>query len=240
MNGGICVNKVGSYECKCGSGLDGKHCENDIDECKNSPCKNGGKCVNAHGSFRCDCAQGYDGKLCDHDIDECINNPCQNTDNCSNSAGSYSCNCIQGFEGKNCEYDTDECKGINPCQNGGTCQNKVGTYKCVCPNGYSGFNCEIKKHFKALGCFEDKRNDRTMGASMLKNLRKYIDWRDMTKTVQSCAAIARSHSMYFFAIQYYGECWGGPASAQYRKHGEANNCWSGVGGPFSNFVYQLL
>ena len=45
--------------------------------------------------------------------------------------------------------------------------------------------------------------------------------------------------LYYFAIQYYGECWGAPVGAQYHKHGPANNCWSGVGGPFSNYVYKL-
>ena len=45
--------------------------------------------------------------------------------------------------------------------------------------------------------------------------------------------------MYYFAIQYYGECWGAKTGTKYDKHGPANNCWSGVGGPFSNYVYKL-
>ena len=46
--------------------------------------------------------------------------------------------------------------------------------------------------------------------------------------------------MYYFAIQYFGECWGAPDGTKYDKHGEANNCWSGVGGSFSNYVYRLF
>ena len=57
------------------------------------------------------------------------------------------------------------------------------------------FNCSflVEKEFVALGCFQDNANDRAMG-KLLKNLRQFIDWRDMSKTVKKCAEIARSHS----------------------------------------------
>ena len=46
----------------------------------------------------------------------------------------------------------------------------------------------------------------------------------------------------YFAIQYYGECWGGRADAHYDKHGRAPDdaCWNGVGSANINFVYELL
>ncbi|XP_073237998.1 uncharacterized protein [Porites lutea] len=240
QNGGTCKNEIGTYKCLCFPGYKGKNCDQDVDECKQSSlCKNNGTCVNIPGGFQCRCQAGYQGDDCSQDVDECINNPCQNTGNCTNKPGSYECYCIDGFEGKNCEKDKDECSGSNnPCQNGSTCENKIGTYKCICPDGYTGFNCEIKKNFVALGCFQDNANDRAMG-KLLKNLRQSIDRRDMSKTVKKCSEIARSHSMYYFAIQYYGECWGAKAGTKYDKHGPANNCWSGVGGPFSNYVYKL-
>ncbi|CAH3141405.1 unnamed protein product [Porites lobata] len=240
QNGGTCKNEIGTYKCLCFPGYKGKNCDQDVDECKQSSlCKNNGTCVNIPGGFQCRCQAGYQGDDCSQDVDECINNPCQNTGNCTNKPGSYECYCIDGFEGKNCEKDKDECSGSNnPCQNGATCENKIGTYKCICPDGYTGFNCEIKKNFVALGCFQDNADDRAMG-KLLKNLRQSIDWRDMSKTVKKCSEIARSHSMYYFAIQYYGECWGAKAGTKYDKHGPANNCWSGVGGPFSNYVYKL-
>ena len=43
---------------------------------------------------------------------------------------------------------------------------------------------------------------------------------------------------YFFAIQYYGECWGASVDTAYDRHGPSENCWSGVGGAYTNFVYR--
>lgn len=45
--------------------------------------------------------------------------------------------------------------------------------------------------FQELGCFKDKAKDRAMG-NMLKSFRKFIDWRDMSKTVKNCSDVARS------------------------------------------------
>ncbi|XP_068740086.1 neurogenic locus Notch protein-like isoform X3 [Montipora capricornis] len=246
-NGGTCSNTVGNYSCACYIGFDGKNCEKDVDECKSTPCKNGATCVNVCGSFRCDCTAAFTGRLCDKDIDECSANPCQNSGNCSNTVGDYTCKCIKGFEGKHCQNDTNECKPNNPCKNGGACQNLKGTYKCICVNNYTGFNCQTKKQFQPLGCFKDKRNDRAMD-KMLKNLRKNIDWSDISKIIQMCSRIARGYSkpdmpnVRYFAIQYYGECWGGSADAYYDKHGRAPDdaCWNGVGSANINFVYELL
>ncbi|XP_022795937.1 neurogenic locus notch homolog protein 1-like isoform X3 [Stylophora pistillata] len=237
-NGATCINIIGGFQCSCASGFEGKYCEQDEDECKVNPCKNSATCINLIGGFECQCVPGFQGKVCEQDIDECQGDPCLNSGNCSNTPGSYKCECIRGFEGKNCENDVDECKESNPCQNGGTCQNKKGTYHCSCPDGITGFNCEIKISFKELGCYRDRANDRTM--TLLKNLRKYIDWRDMSKTVKNCSEIARgTPGVYYFAIQYYGECFGAPPGTKYDKFGEASNCWSGVGGANSNYVYTL-
>jgi len=73
---------------------------------------------------------------------------------------------------------------------------------------------------------------------MLKSLRKDIDWLDMSKTVRNCSVIARREKKYFFAIQYYGECWGASVDTAYDRHGPSENCWSGVGGAYTNFVYR--
>ncbi|XP_068716558.1 fibropellin-1-like isoform X4 [Montipora foliosa] len=233
LNGATCINKPGSYECKCASGYHGNNCHIDTNECQNSPCQNGATCVNKPGRYECKCIVGYNGKNCDTDIDECLSNPCQNNGNCPNTIGNYTCKCVQGFEGKNCERDIDECKESSPCQNG-TCENKNGTYKCKCQKGFLGLNCEIEE----LGCFKDKAKDRTMGDHMLESLRKYIDWRDMSKTVRNCSEIAKRKKKYYFAIQFYGECWGASADTQYNKHGPSDNCWSGVGRYYTNFVYR--
>ncbi|XP_067023184.1 fibrillin-1-like isoform X3 [Acropora muricata] len=242
QNGGTCNNTLGGYACECYIGFQGKNCENDVDECKSSPCRNGSTCVNVNGSFRCDCEVGFTGRLCNQDIDECHNNPCNNSVSCTNSVGGYTCNCIGGFEGKNCEVDINECKLNNTCLNGGICQNKYGSYKCNCVNGYTGSKCEKKKSFTPLGCFNDAPNDRAL-EFFLKNFRGSVDWSDMSKTIKKCADVATSHTtrLRYFALQYYGECWGGTDNALYKKHGKApdNKCWSGVGGSLTNFVYEL-
>jgi len=242
QNGGTCNNTFGGYACECYIGFQGKNCENDVDECKSSPCRNGSTCVNVNGSFRCDCEVGFTGRLCNQDIDECHNNPCNNSVSCTNSVGGYTCNCISGFEGKNCEVDINECKLNNTCLNGGICQNKYGSYKCNCVNGYTGSKCEKKKSFTPLGCFNDAPNDRAL-EFFLKSFRGSIDWSDMSKTIKKCADVATSHTtrLRYFALQYYGECWGGTDNALYKKHGKApdGKCWSGVGGSLTNFVYEL-
>ena len=58
---------------------------------------------------------------------------------------------------------------------------------------YFHFSFFAEKEFVALGCFQDNTGDRAMG-KLLKNLRQFIDWRDMSKTVKACSEIARSDS----------------------------------------------
>lgn len=64
----------------------------------------------------------------------------------------------------------------------------------------------------------------------------------MNATIMACAKLAVEHNAVYFAIQYYGECWSAkPGKApEYSKYGTANNCWSGVGGQWSNYVYKMI
>ena len=62
------MNTLGHYHCKCKPGYNGTHCEQDVDECKTSPCKNGATCTNTVGGFTCQCQQGFQGNLCDQGI----------------------------------------------------------------------------------------------------------------------------------------------------------------------------
>lgn len=44
-----------------------------------------------------------------------------------------------------------------------------------------------------------------------------------------------------FAIQYYGECWSGNEGEKtYSEYGWSRNCWQGVGGSNTNFVYEFV
>ncbi|XP_053221313.1 lactadherin isoform X1 [Podarcis raffonei] len=70
QNGGECqvVPNRGDvfteYLCKCPSGYEGKHCENNMNECSSQPCKNGGTCLDLSGDYACKCMPPYLGKSC--------------------------------------------------------------------------------------------------------------------------------------------------------------------------------
>lgn len=71
LNGGSCVDDVGSFSCECRPGFEGEHCEIEVDECASQPCRNGAICRDYVNSFVCECKPGFDGILCDHNILEC-------------------------------------------------------------------------------------------------------------------------------------------------------------------------
>ena len=92
--------------------------------------------------------------------------------------------------------------------------------------------------FESLGCFKDSR-PRSLPL-LVENLRKYIDWNNMTKTVRACAELVQRRGLAIFGIQFYGECWSGvDAWKTYDKYGPSKNCWSGVGREGSYFVYKF-
>nr|XP_058960028.1 uncharacterized protein LOC131786985 isoform X2 [Pocillopora verrucosa] len=132
------------YICKCPSGIKGRHCEIDIDECDALACSNEATCINTVGSYMCKCRPGFKGKTCCSDINECESSdgdPCENGGTCENTYGSFWCACPSGFVGKRCERDRNEC--VNwPCENGGKCINTRGSYECSCPETYQGEHCE--------------------------------------------------------------------------------------------------
>ncbi|CAH1800801.1 unnamed protein product, partial [Owenia fusiformis] len=115
-------------------------CLDDIDDCKDSPCKNDGSCIDGVDSYSCNCVAGYTGHRCETDIDECQNSPCQNG-RCEDALNNYTCICEDGFTGSDCETDIDECQS-DPCLNGGRCLDRENGYICACVPGYTGTECE--------------------------------------------------------------------------------------------------
>nr|XP_020461507.1 lactadherin-like isoform X2 [Monopterus albus] len=52
------------YICKCQPGFEGVHCQINVNDCANQPCKNGGTCRDADGDYTCQCPSPYVGKQC--------------------------------------------------------------------------------------------------------------------------------------------------------------------------------
>ncbi|XP_068670551.1 neurogenic locus notch homolog protein 2-like [Montipora foliosa] len=161
----------------------------------------------------------------------CSSNPC--TKDCACQAGFTS----RGFRCQCDLFDKHECGARSPCVNGGTCRKQAGKYSCDCPKNYSGLYCDILA--EELGCFQDVPKNRVF-KNLLVSFRGNIDWKNMWKVVQDCSEEARKEGMYYFAIQYYGECYGGPNGTKYDKYGPSKNCLSspGVGEKSTNFVYR--
>ena len=57
----------------------------------------------------------------------------------------------------------------------------------------------------------------------------------MSETVILCSRKATAYK--YFAIQYYGECWGGNDET-YFLSGSSQQCWMGTGKEFNNYVYS--
>ncbi|XP_018619381.1 milk fat globule EGF and factor V/VIII domain containing b isoform X2 [Scleropages formosus] len=52
------------YVCKCLPGFEGVHCQNNVNDCVDQPCKNGGICRDLDGDYTCKCPSPYVGKHC--------------------------------------------------------------------------------------------------------------------------------------------------------------------------------
>ncbi|XP_035676194.1 von Willebrand factor D and EGF domain-containing protein-like [Branchiostoma floridae] len=151
-NGGQCQDGVNQYRCSCARGWVGKHCEEDIDECRltNHGCH---ECTNTPGSYNCSCMDGYvvgaGGTSC-QDVDECLldNDVCPYV--CINTEGSYYCICPPGYmpETDECYLPPtdppikrstaigDDCRSTPCTLEHQECTESGGTYICQCAEGY--------------------------------------------------------------------------------------------------------
>lgn len=109
---GVCVNGVNEFTCDCDdTGFVGDLCQNDFNECTQTPCKNDAACADSTTSssvetndYTCTCTDGYEGKDCDVNINECeVGTPCNNGARCEDSDGSFTCFCSQGYFGTLCD-----------------------------------------------------------------------------------------------------------------------------------------
>ncbi|KAB0800392.1 hypothetical protein PPYR_06132 [Photinus pyralis] len=133
------------YECLCLTGVTGRNCEININECESSPCLTG-TCVDKIGGYICECDDGFEGEHCEIDIDECEKyQPCKHGI-CMDRRANYYCDCDPEYGGKNCSVLLTGCLE-NPCYNNGTCKPYLineteHRFNCSCSNGFHGDICD--------------------------------------------------------------------------------------------------
>ncbi|XP_078372204.1 A disintegrin and metalloproteinase with thrombospondin motifs 6-like isoform X1 [Oculina patagonica] len=141
------------------------------------------------------------------------------------------------------------------CLSGPNTRNRYfigGTYGAYCKDGIGMgdsmfvYTLDHMPSLQALGCYHDSYYDRAL-SDLYAIFRDQIIWTNMEKTVKQCARVAYDKGYEYFAIQFYGECFGGKdAGKHYAKHGNSGDCWvfnnqtgHGVGGDMTNFVYRV-
>uniref|UniRef100_A0A6Q2XNC4 Notch receptor 3 n=1 Tax=Esox lucius TaxID=8010 RepID=A0A6Q2XNC4_ESOLU len=144
MNGGVCVDGVNTYNCRCPPEWTGQYCAEDVNECLMQPnaCHNGGTCFNTIGGHTCVCVNGWTGDDCSENIDDCATAVCFNGATCHDRVASFFCECPVGKTGESarllCHLD-DACVS-NPCNEGAVCDTNPlnGRAICTCPAGFVG------------------------------------------------------------------------------------------------------
>lgn len=102
LNHATCEDLFNLFECSCAPGWQGRHCQEDVDECASSPCLRGA-CHDLPATYRCECPPGYGGDACEKDLDDCQGHRCQNGATCQDGVNHYSCICPVNFTGTFCQ-----------------------------------------------------------------------------------------------------------------------------------------
>ncbi|KAJ1528673.1 hypothetical protein ONE63_007067 [Megalurothrips usitatus] len=143
---GRCLSTLaGGYKCICDPGYTGRHCHENINDCKLNPCHNGGTCVDRVNSFQCICKEGWEGETCAVNRNDCEPNPCRNNGTCSDRVADFWCSCRDGWKGKTCSLRDSHCDR-GTCRNGGSCRDLGHKFACTCPPGWEGTICHIPKN----------------------------------------------------------------------------------------------
>ncbi|KAJ7372057.1 Complement Clr-like EGF-like [Desmophyllum pertusum] len=128
----ICVNRYGSYNCKCRDQFERnpttQKCQR-LNPCTTVRCPNGHRCVVIdQNSYQC------------KDINECLQSPpmCRSDQRCINYRGGHYCTCSAGYR---LNSRTNSCQDIDECSErrsgcSQVCENTPGSFVCRCREGY--------------------------------------------------------------------------------------------------------
>ncbi|KAK3580860.1 hypothetical protein CHS0354_032921 [Potamilus streckersoni] len=123
FNGGVCIDDINSFVCRCNKGFSGERCEiyeSKVNPCNPNPCENRAACIpnvdsetssnkNDLKKFKCLCLPGWTGERCSASIDDCIRGLCNNGGTCVDSHLTYCCTCSPGYKGMRCQYFEETC-----------------------------------------------------------------------------------------------------------------------------------
>ena len=105
LNGGSCVDDVGSYHCNCLNEFAGRHCEHPLQVqarsgCESEECSQDSICVKDDHGLQCVCKPGFVGNPPNCTLNYCTSNPCENGGTCINGKDGFNCSCPPGFKGR--------------------------------------------------------------------------------------------------------------------------------------------
>lgn len=110
------------------------------------------------------------------------------------------------------------------------------------PSFFTTFCLDKALDYICIGCYYDFKDKRIL-PELLANLRSKIDWHNPKATIDECAILASQRKKTIFSIQYYGECMSyedNESPGDYTQHGESKHFWAGLGGEWTNCVYEFV
>jgi len=137
-----------------------------------------------------------------------------------------------------CKVSQGDCDALSDCEEGLVCGSDN------CPKGTNQLTnttfkddddcCYQPKGYVPLGCWEEAQ------AVPNRAIPEYLGYVNRRNAIKVCYQKAWKKGYKIFAVRYGGECWSSKDAIEtYNKYGFANDCWDGIGGDYSNAVYQI-
>ncbi|KAM6957355.1 protein Z, vitamin K-dependent plasma glycoprotein a [Aplochiton taeniatus] len=182
LNGAMCSDSVGGYDCVCKSGFSGVHCETDQTVCildKTKGCSQ--FCKPGYVSYECSCARGWKLDEKDKEKNKCIpavRYPCGKVGSLSAWENRQSAIIRNDFEGLSC--NSGECPWqaiLKSAESAGFCSGVILKENLVltsaqCASKYSSFQVAVGKRVTTL---ED--GEQTLSVKALHVHPRYVDGR---------------------------------------------------------------